>query len=46
MEKLVIKEHYINDKGRFMLTHDNKLLKIVTCNCNTCDAHKQGKGGE
>ena len=43
MQKLVIKEHYLNDKGRFMLTHDNKLLKIVHCTCQPCDEHQKRK---
>jgi hypothetical protein len=42
MEKLIIKEHYINDEGRFMLTHDDKLIKIVHCECKPCDAHNNG----
>jgi hypothetical protein len=43
MQKLIIKEHYLNDKGRFMLTHDNKLLKIVHCTCAPCNAHQKRK---
>jgi len=41
MEKLIIKEHYLNDKGRFMVTHDDRLIKIIHCTCTDCEIHKK-----
>ena len=42
MQKLLIKAHYLNDSGRFMITHDDKLIKIIHCTCSPCEVHRKG----
>lgn len=40
-EKLILKQHYFNDEGQFMLTHDGRLFQYVHCDCKTCDYHRK-----